>query len=108
MKIEQNYVAEDFWPGKKPVQRVSVGVHFSTPFKVRPFIMLSLEKLEEGQFIERSNFFDKDKPLLHTVHRVNMAASNVTNTGFILELSTWNNNAIYGYRINWIAISPED
>ena len=37
-----------------------------------------------------------------------MSALNVTNTGFILKLETWNQNMIYGYRINWIAISDED
>ena len=37
-----------------------------------------------------------------------MSAQNVTNTGFILKLETWHQNMIYGYRINWIAISDED
>lgn len=108
MKIKQNFVSEVFWPDKQPIRQKSITVTFDEPFKERPFVILSLESLDEGQFIERSRFEDNGQRLLHTVYRIKMTASNVSTTGFVLELSTWNNNMIYSYRISWTAISPED
>lgn len=109
MKIQQGTVSKNFWQERiPPVHKLEVVVEFSSPFGRIPHVLLSLERIDEGQFIENSAFKQNGQPILHTVNRYDMSAQNVTNTGFILKLETWHQNVIYGYRINWIAISDEE
>lgn len=82
-------------------------VTFTTPFKQRPYVMLSLEKIDEGQFIEESVYTKDNQKIYHTVNRVSISAQNISNTGFILNIETWDFNIIYGYRITWTAISED-
>lgn len=109
MKIQQGTTSKNFWQERiPPVHKHEVEIIFSSPFMRIPHVLLSLERIDEGQFIENSAYKQNGKPILHTVNRYDMSAQNVTNTGFILKLETWHQNMIYGYRINWIAISDED
>lgn len=108
MKILQNFVAKNFWENKTERPSDQVEVVFSSAFMKIPHIVLSLERIDEGQFIETSSIKQDGKYLYHTVNRVEISASNVTETGFILNVKTWGHNLIYGYRVNWLAISDED
>lgn len=108
MKIQQGFITNNYWEAGTAKSSEQVEVVFHSIFKKIPHILLSLERIDEGQFIETSSFKQDGKYLYHTVNRIEMTASNVTGTGFLLNLSTWGRNLIYGYRINWLAISNED
>ena len=109
MKIEQNTIEKDLRAEKiQPTEQISEDIVFSLEFKQKPFILLSLERIDMGQFIEQSNFQKNGQRLLHSVNRIDMKAENITTEGFSIRLKTWNNNKIYGYRISWTAISDED
>lgn len=108
MKIQQDTVAADY-KDVGPFREVREVVRFLEPFKRRPYVLLSLERADVGQFIERSMVMGKEgNRLLHTVYRLDMSASNVSPTGFVLNIGTWQENLIYGYRVTWTAISDED
>lgn len=108
MKIQQDSITGEFWEKKNPISNIEIDIRFPSPFREKPYILLSLEKIDVGQFVENSIYISNGKPVYHTVNRINMKSSNISTTGFVLSLSTWGNNKIYGYRISWTAISPED
>lgn len=109
MIIEQNSIEKDLWAEKiHPAEKISEDIVFSNSFTQKPFILLSLERIDTGQFIEQSNFQKNGQRLLHSVNRIDMKAENITTEGFSIRLKTWGNNKIYGYRISWTAISPEE
>lgn len=108
MRIQQGTVTKNFWAEKNYTTRADqTEVTFTTPFKERPYVMLSLEKIDEGQFIEESVYTKDNQKIYHTVNRVSISAQNISNTGFILNVETWSFNIIYGYRITWTAISED-
>ncbi|WP_308661491.1 H-type lectin domain-containing protein [uncultured Akkermansia sp.] len=106
MKIQQGTVTGNFLPKIQNLPREDQKeIIFSSPFSMPPYIMLSLERLDEGQFIEKSYFSnEKNERIMHTVNRYDISAQNISNTGFILNIKTWSQNLIYGYRITWLAI----
>ena len=57
MIIEQNSIGKDLWKEKiQPTEQISENIVFSNSFTQKPFILLSLERIDTGQFIEQSNF----------------------------------------------------
>ncbi len=109
MKIQQGFVFQEYYRKHlPPVRDDRQEVIFPVPYKERPFVVLSLDRVDEGQFIEESQFKSQDnKPLLHTVNRLEIAAVSVSATGFVLEIKTWYNNLIYGYKVSWTAFGVE-
>ena len=107
MKIQQGFVTKNFWEEGKATKNHQIEVIFPRPYSARPYVMLSLERADIGQFIEQSAYKTDTNNLLHTVNRVDIAANNITPMGFNISISTWGSNIIYGYRIAWTAISEE-
>lgn len=89
----------------KPTRLQLIEVSFKNHFKYNPDIILTLESLDEGQFIENSYFSNENNErILHTVNRYDVSAQNISTSGFSINLRTWGQNLIYGYRISWLAI----
>lgn len=108
MKIQQDTVSVDY-KDVGPLREAQEVIKFLEPFKRRPYILLSLERVDVGQFIERSMIKGQEgNQLLHTVNRFDMSAASVSPTGFVLNIRTWQQNLIYGYRVTWTAISDEE
>jgi len=99
-----NFLSSD----KQPIREEQKEIIFSSPFSTIPHVLLTLERMDEGQFIEKSFFQnEKGERIMHTVNRFDISAQNLSNTGFILNIKTWNQNLIYGYRITWLAIGDD-
>ena len=90
---------------RNPVRSQLIEVSFENHFKHNPDIILTLESLDEGQFIENSYFSNENnEKILHTVNRYDVAAQHISTSGFVINLRTWSQNLIYGYRVSWLAI----
>ena len=108
MNIQQGSVSKNFWEnGDDTAKNHQVEVVFPRAFSERPYVMLTLERAEIGQFIEESTYKTDKNHILHTVNRVDISANNITPTGFNICVATWGSNIIYGYRIAWTAIAEE-
>ena len=106
MKILHGYITRNFVKeGAFPVRDDCQDVVFSQPFNHPPFVHLSLEKIDEAQFPEPYPYPDKEgNSVAQVVCRVELLAQNVSTTGFIARIMTWEKHLIYGYRISWLAI----
>lgn len=101
--ICESFIKEPIW-GKSTKNCVFTRkVKFPAPYKQPPFVQLSVEMLDSGAFIEQSNYTQNNNKLLHTVTRYDVSAQDVSGSEFTLRVSTWSGNAIYGFRIAWIA-----
>lgn len=112
MFIQKGIISEDFVKspivGSDGTKNTFVRrVKFPAAYKQPPFIQLSVERLDAGAFIEKSSFSHEGHPLLHTVTRYDVSAQDVSGSEFTFRLSTWSNNAIYGFRISWIAFGEK-
>ncbi len=68
-------------------------IRFTTPFSSRPHVLAGFTLLDIGNLKDNT--------------RIEVASSNVTESGFDLCVTTWRGTIIYGYRAFWIAL-PED
>lgn len=112
MYIQKGIICEEFI--KSPIWRKNSSqgvftkrIKFPSSYKQPPFVQLSVERLDSGAFIEQSSFSHDNRPILHTVTRYDVSAQDVSGSEFTLRFSTWGGNAIYGFRISWIAFGEK-
>lgn len=105
--VELNLITDPIIGSDASKDTRTIQIAFPIPYKQPPYILLSLEKIDCGAFIEQSFFKHQEKPLLHTVTRYDISAQDISGTGFTLKISTWNSNTIYGFRASWIAFGEK-
>jgi hypothetical protein len=66
-------------------------VFFAAPFEAAPVVQLGLTG------------FDIDQ---RDGHRLTIRASEITNVGFIAEISTWRETRVYSAEFSWLAVGP--
>jgi len=64
-------------------------VCFSSPFDALPVVHLGLTG------------FDLDQ---RDSNRLNLTATEITNTGFVAEISTWRETRVYSVTFSWLAV----
>lgn len=92
---------------KKPTREYQSSVSFPQVFTNQPKVILTMERIDLGQFIELTEFKVGNERLPHAVERYDITASNISNTSFLLKATTWGQNLFYGFRIAWTAIAEE-
>jgi len=91
----QSGVYKTCFPGKEAYmrrgngQRSFVGhINFNKPYKNIPQVMTSLSGLDAGD--------------MHNI-RITISASNITTTGFDINIQTWADTSLYLVHISWIS-----
>lgn len=87
--------------------KLEIEIKFKFPYKCPPYIHFCIERIDTGCFIEKSGFKQDEKNLLHTVTRYDVSLNNISGDGFKVNIETWANSAIYGFRIGWMAIGEK-
>lgn len=101
--IEEDLVSTPIIGDNLTANTYTKRIDFAIPYIQPPYIQLSVERLDCGSRIEQSGFVVNGKRLLHTVTRYDISAQDISGTGFTLKISTWGGDAIYGFRVAWVA-----
>jgi hypothetical protein len=75
--------------GAEDSRYFTVPIHFSEPFSAPPVVHLGLTG------------FDIDQ---RDSERLSLRAVDISNTGFVAEISTWRDTRVYSVEFSWLAL----